>query len=349
MAESPVRVGVIGLGFMGSTHVRCYQAALGCRLVGVADRDPHKLSGAGGTSGNIATGSEERLFDPGEVRGYDDPAALLADPAVEAVSICTHTRTHVDLAIAALWAGKHVLVEKPLALEIEPAERLEAEAARHPHLVCMPAMVMRFWPGWDAVREAIRTGAPYGRLRSLALTRRGATPAWSSFYLDPAQSGGALFDLHVHDADFVLWCLGTPTAVSSTGDLTHVSTIYRYGAGGTSHVVAEGGLDHDPAYGFHIRLTACFERATVDFDLSRTPSTRVFSAGAVAEIAAPAEGPFDLEIRAFVEAVREARGGGRGGAAPARQPVPVGEAVAALRLLHAERESQVTGREVALR
>lgn len=349
----PINIGVIGLGFMGSTHVRCYAAAQaaghGCRLSAVADHDPRKLTGAAGTAGNIATGAAERLFDPGVVRAFERPADLLADSGVHAVSICTHTRTHVDLAIAALRAGKHVLVEKPLALEVASAERLREEAGRHPGLVCMAAMVMRFWPGWSMVREAVRS-REHGALRSLALSRRGSTPTWSGFYADPEQSGGALFDLHVHDSDFVLWCLGTPAAVSSTGDLSHVTTIYRYarGVGGGPapvHVMAEGGMDHDPAYGFHIRMTAAFERATIDFDLSRTPNLRAYKDGRAIDVAAPAEGAFDLEVRAFVDAVRRARASP---GMPAPQPVAVGEAVSVLRLLHAERESLEGRREVAV-
>ncbi len=334
----PIRIGVIGLGFMGSTHARCYQSAtaagLPCRLAGVADRSPDRLTGLASVTGNIATGAPDRLFDPAQVRTFTDPLALIADPGIDAVSICTHTRTHVDLAIAALRAGKHVLVEKPLSLEITDAQRLHPVAAQHPRLVCMPAMVMRFWPGWPLVRDAIRTGI-HGSLRTLTLTRRGSTPPWSpDFYQNADESGAALFDLHVHDADFILWCLGTPTSVTSTGDYRHVTTLYRYPD--VPHVVAEGGTDHDPAYGFHIRLTAVFERATIDFDLGRTPNLILCQNGVRQDLPAPPEGPFDLEIRGFIDAIQSGT-----------QPIPIGDAVAAIRLLHAERSSLLERREVA--
>ncbi|MEZ6234207.1 MAG: Gfo/Idh/MocA family oxidoreductase [Phycisphaerales bacterium] len=380
----PLRVGVIGLGFMGSTHVRCYQAAthagVACRLDAVADRDAARLTGTAAVAGNIGTGTPERLFDPRLVRTYSSPPDLIADPAIDAVSICTYTRSHVDLAIAAIHAGKHVLVEKPVALDIAEAERLEREAASHPGQVCMPAMVMRFWAGWGMVRDAIRAGArvpsdgaslasasaserasltDLGPLRSLTLTRRGSTPAWSPrFYGDLGQTGGALFDLHVHDADFVLWSLGMPTRVSTTGDLRHATTIYRYlgrrtrssgsGAGVPIHVVAEGGTDHDPAHGFHIRMTACFEHATIDFDLGRTPNmliARNAQAAPALDTSTPELAPFDAEIRAFVAAALAARAAP---AKPAPQPVPIADAVAVLRLLHAEKASMDAGHEVDL-
>lgn len=378
----PLRVGVIGLGFMGSTHVRCYQAAthagVVCRLDAVADQDAARLTGTAAVAGNIDTGTPERLFDPTLVRTYSSPPDLIADPAIDAVSICTYTRSHVDLAIAALRAGKHVLVEKPVALDIAEAERLEREAAAHPGQVCMPAMVMRFWAGWGMVRDAIRADAgkpsdranlasasasgrasstDLGPLRSLTLTRRGSTPAWSPrFYGDLGQTGGALFDLHVHDADFVLWSLGMPTRVSTTGDLRHATTIYRYpspnklggGSGAPIHVVAEGGTDHDPAHGFHIRMTACFEHATIDFDLGRTPNMLIARDGQAApalDPATPELAPFDAEIRAFVAAAQAARAAP---AKPAPQPVPIADAVVVLRLLHAEKASMDAGHEVDL-
>ena len=131
-APRPVGVGVIGLGFMGSTHVRAVRAAqeagLPCRLVAVADRDPARLSGRG-TEGNLATGAGSDLFDSAIIRAHPDAASLLADPGVEAVSICTHTSI---TSISPLrHCGKHVLVESGLA----PARRaglLADEAARHP-------------------------------------------------------------------------------------------------------------------------------------------------------------------------------------------------------------------------
>jgi len=100
-------VGVIGLGFMGRTHVAAYRAAEASghanRLVAVCDADEARRRGEGDAGGNLATGAgSTRIFDPAEVKGYAAPEELLADPRVELVSICTPTDTHVDLAIAAL-------------------------------------------------------------------------------------------------------------------------------------------------------------------------------------------------------------------------------------------------------
>ena len=114
-----IGVGVIGLGFMGRMHIGAYSAAPGCGLVAVCDQDPARLGGEATEDGNLAGGAS-RLFDPETVRGYTSAEEIFADDGVQLISICTHTTTHVDLAIAALEAGKHVLVEKPVALTVRP-------------------------------------------------------------------------------------------------------------------------------------------------------------------------------------------------------------------------------------
>jgi predicted dehydrogenase len=157
-----IGVGVIGLGFMGRTHVACYRdaraAGLPCRLVAVADGNAERREGRGEGSGNISTGAQDdRIFDPAEVRGYDDASGLLADDGVDLVSVCTPTPTHVELALAAIEAGKHVLVEKPLALSSDAARRV-ADAARGSGRIVMPAMCIRFWPAYAWVKRAVDSG-----------------------------------------------------------------------------------------------------------------------------------------------------------------------------------------------
>ena len=132
--------------------------------------------------------------------------------------------------------------------------------------LCMPAMCVRFWPGWSWLRERVVDGS-LGAVRSAVFRRLGTRPGWAKFYADVERSGGALFDLHVHDTDFVQWCFGTPASLSSTGSLDHLTTLYRY-PGGPPHVVVEGGWDHAPGFPFQMRYTVIFEHATADFDLA---------------------------------------------------------------------------------
>ena len=269
-----VRVGVIGLGFMGRTHIEAWRAADRAghanRLTAVCDRDPRRLEGQAVVAGNIDTPrARADLFDPSRVRAYSEPEALLAAAEVDLVSICTHTTTHVELALAALAAKKHVLLEKPVAIDSAGVERL-ARAAREAEGLCMPAMCMRFWPGWDWLHERVAAGT-FGAVRSATFQRLAGQPSWGrEFYGDTRKSGGALFDLHVHDADFVHWCFGAPDSVSSTGSARRLTTLYRY-ARGPEHVVAEGGWDPVPGAGLRMRYNVVFEEAVCDFDFGRRP------------------------------------------------------------------------------
>lgn len=303
--DSGPGVGVLGLGFMGRTHVAAWAAAAAAglpnRLVAVCDPDPARRAGRVPAGGNLGAAASGRLFDPRQVAGCERPEELLARDDVDIVSICTWTDTHVDLALAALAAGKHVLVEKPVALRERAAARLAA-AARAARTLCLPAMCMRFWPGWSWLREAVADGR-YGAVRSAAFRRLGSHPGWaSSFYGDPARSGGALFDLHVHDADLVTWLFGPPRTVSTCGTHDHVTTQYRFSQGPT-HVTAEAGWDHDAGMPFRMAYTLVFEHATADFDAGRDPPLRLFRDGHEQPVEVTAGTGYDFEVRHLLMAI----------------------------------------------
>jgi predicted dehydrogenase len=300
MLGRTINVGIIGLGVMGRTHAGAFVSAAAagwpCRLAAVADP---KGDAAVADGGNLSVqGGPVRTRD---LRVYTRSEELLADPGIDAVSICTPTDTHVDLAIRALSSGKHVLVEKPVALLAADVRRL-AEAARTHARVCMPAMCMRFWPGWTWLREAVKDGR-YGAVRSATFQRLGAPPTWGrGFYDDYARSGGPATDLHIHDADFVRWCFGDPDQVISTGTLAHITTIYRYRRG-PAHVVAEGGQDLAPGFGFRMRYMVAFESATADFDLDRATPLRLCRDGRQESVELPATSGYEAQARHFIDLV----------------------------------------------
>jgi len=329
---------------MGGTHLAAFEAAradgFDCEVVAVCDRDAARRAGLAEASGNLATGAQApRLFDPAAVRTFADPLDLLADPDVDLVSVCTPTDTHVDLAIRALEAGKHVLVEKPVALASREVARLADASRRLPGQICMPAMCMRFWPGWDWLAERI-FGGGFGPVRSATFQRIGTAPHWGAdFYGDPSRSGGALFDLHVHDVDFLRWCFGDPIEVTAGGSLQHVASLYRFD-GGPEIVVAEAGWDAAPGLPFRMRFTVHFAEATAEFDLARPFPLLLCRDGSCNAVPLPAETGYDGEIRALLGQILGSE------AAP---PLPgLDEAWGVTRVLEAERESLETGRPVAI-
>ena len=325
-------VGIIGLGFMGRTHLASYARTEGCEVRALLD--PAQRAAA---AGNLITTSDAK-DDVDRLLATLPRAASLEDflsrADIDVVSICTPTDTHVELVKAAIRAKKHVLVEKPTALDANAIDALENEA-RAAGVLVMPAHCMRFWPAWAWMAEAIRTRR-FGAVRRARFRRLGAAPTWSQhFYLDFARSGGAIVDLHIHDADFVRFAFGEPTSVAATGSRRHVHARYGFDegvvvAGGI--VEAEGGWMEDPSFAFTMTAEVVCESATVDFDLMRDPELRVVSAadGSILTIVAGRDYPtgngYDHEIAALIRAIAD------GGSAP----VTLGDAARTQRLLDRE-------------
>lgn len=338
-SHDTIGVGVVGMGFMGWRHVEAYdgaaRAGLPCRVLGVCDPSEEKRRAPTG-GGNIA--SQSTGAPPRDLAGHACLDDLLADERIDLVSVCTHTDSHVEIALRALRAGKHVLVEKPVALNADAVRPL-AEAARAASTLCMPAHCMRFWPGWDWLRDAIASGE-HGKVVSATFLREGAAPGWAShFYSDTTRSGGALGDFHIHDADFVLWALGRPQSVCCAGDDRHVTTLYRFGEGGPAHVSAEAGWTRAHGAGFRMRYTVDFERATAEFEMGRRPVLTLSDERGAVEIEVHEGTGYDHEVRHLVRAIAEGRRDLR---------ATMDDALATAELLDAERTSRDNGRWVTL-
>ncbi len=139
-----VGIGLVGLGFMGMIHYLAYRKVVGGRVVALCSRDEKKRAGDWTSiQGNF--GPRGSQMDLTGVETYSDFEQLLADPNVQLVDLCVPNDAHAAMAIRALEAGKHVLVEKPIALDIEDADRMMAAAAASGRLL-MVAHVLPFFP-----------------------------------------------------------------------------------------------------------------------------------------------------------------------------------------------------------
>jgi predicted dehydrogenase len=149
----------------------------------------------------------------GAGRAYDDEAAFLADPAIEAVYIATPNHLHAAQALGAIAAGKPVLIEKPIALRSADVEAI-ARAARARGVFAMEALWSRFLPAMRRARRQIAEG----RIGPVRLIRADLSyrHAEEGRFFDPAQGGGAAFDLGVYPLSLALHLLGAPKAVSGS-------------------------------------------------------------------------------------------------------------------------------------
>ena len=287
---------VLGLGFMGSTHLKALRSVPGAKLTAVFSNDEKQLSGdLTGVQGNIG-GPGERLDFSGIGR-YRDVDALLADRTIDAVDICLPTDFHEPVALAALRAGKHVLVEKPLALDGAAADRILAEAESSGRLL-MTAHVLRFFPEYVALRESIRGGS-LGRVRFAEFRRRCAAPNWGGWLNQPAKSGGGVFDLLIHDVDTCIHLFGLPAAVSATGysdasaglDCIHAWLFY---AGGPPVLVTGGWMGKGMPFSMEFAVT--MDGGTIDFSSAGRPLSL-----AGQPLPCPGGDGYRAEIEYFVE------------------------------------------------
>ena len=161
---------------MAATHIKALQKVRGAKLVALCSPSGNRLDGDfSGVSGNL-NGEEPLKLDMSDVKAYQDYTEMLADPEINVIDICSPTATHRDLAIAALRAGKHLIVEKPMARTSEEAREMAAAADVNRRLL-MPAMCLRFWPEWAWLREAIQEER-YGKVLAAKFTRIAEPPAW---------------------------------------------------------------------------------------------------------------------------------------------------------------------------
>src|SRR5437867_8976917 len=176
-AEGLLRVGVAGVGVMGSNHARVLADLAGVKLAGIVDPDRKQ---------------RDFVSDALACPGYGDIDGLLA-AGVDALTIAAPTHLHRDLAMAAIERGVHVMVEKPIASSVDEGNAIIA-AARRAGITLMVGHVERFNPAVAAIKDAIREED----ILSIAITRVGPFP--------PRMSNvGVVIDLAVHDIDLIRW------------------------------------------------------------------------------------------------------------------------------------------------
>ena len=176
-AERSLRVGVIGVGVMGSNHARVFAGLPGTELAAVADPDRRQAEFVARTLGCDAVADVEAMLDLG----------------VDAVTIAAPTHLHHDIALTCIARGVHVMVEKPIASSVEEGRAI-IEAARRAGVTLMVGHVERFNPAVETVKEALRNED----ILSIAITRVGPFP--------PRMSNvGVVIDLAVHDIDLIRW------------------------------------------------------------------------------------------------------------------------------------------------
>jgi len=299
-----LRIGIVGWGFMGKMHFRCYKSDTNVEVTAICDADAKQLQNSSGVSGNIS-GAEDDL-DLSNIALYSDLSKMLAEEKLDALSIASPTFLHASQTIEALNAGVHVFCEKPMALNSGDC-RAMAEVGKQSGKTLQIGHCIRFWPEYVQAKEIIDS-QKYGKVLAATFQRLSLTPTWSwdNCFLDGKRSGGAMLDLHIHDTDYVQYVFGMPKEVFSrgvigpSGEFDHTVTQYLYG--NDCVITAEGGWIMAPGFGFEMSFKIMLEKATLVYSSAQEPTFRIFPIDGetiIPEI--PTGDGYSFEIQHFVD------------------------------------------------
>jgi UDP-N-acetylglucosamine 3-dehydrogenase len=305
---------------MGSAHAANYKALDGrVRVKAVVSRSLERASKLAETVGAEAS---------------TDLDAVLRDAEVDAIDVCLPTPAHREATERALGAGKHVFLEKPIALTLEDADAIIGAAKRSGRLF-MVGLVLRFWPEYVELQRRV-AGGELGSVHAIA-TRRLSPPAdWAEWFSDRSQTGGTAVDLLVHDFDQMNWLLGTARSVVAHEPVPgHVHALVEYDG---ASAVAEGSMAMPRSYPFSSNIRVQGESGAAEYSFSAAPAEGGGNIGAAQEPAGlrlyPADGepqtvavdsadPWGPEIAYFVDCVERGREPEQGTGEQAREALRV--------------------------
>ena len=349
-----IKVGVIGTGGISGVHLGGYSRNPNVEIYALCDINEK----------NLAKRAEEYKVS----RTFTDYREMLALKELDAVSVCTWNSAHAECAIAALRAGKHVLCEKPMALNTAQAQEME-KAAKENGKLLMIGFVRRFGNDCAVLKDFIDSGS-FGEIyyaKAQYLRRKGCPGGW---FGDKSRSGGGpLIDLGVHVIDLCRYLMGGPQPVSvygatfnKLGDRRHIKdargysstvvskddifdvedmapALIRFDNGAVLSVEASFSLNIDKDVG-NIELFGTKAGCKLDPELTIFTDMNDYLANVklAQSTALSFDGLFDNEINHFVECIETGK--------PCRNPAQDG--VTLMKILDGIYESARTGHEVLL-
>jgi predicted dehydrogenase len=272
-----IRAGLCGFGGMGHLHANNLWQMKDVKVVAVCDIRPEQLAAKDITT-NL--GASQGEFDIRTCHTYTDFQEMLKREKLDVAVLPLPTYLHADYAILAMNAGCHVFTEKPMALTVADCDRM-LQARDRNRRELLVGQVLRFWPEYEFLLDAIRQRT-YGPLISLSMERIGAYASWSkdNWFNDHKLSGGAILDLHLHDADWAFHALGLPTdihasgRIGQTGGVDDITAVWDYADGPL--VTMRGSWMYT---GFAMNFRAIFDNAVIEFGLPSGGTFRLLKRG----------------------------------------------------------------------
>lgn len=302
-SKAPIVAAILGAGNMGQRLAKSIQELQNVTIKYVFSR---RLSQA------------KLLADRCGAEALDESRRIFLDAEVTAVLLCLPTFTRLDTLRAAVESGKHVFVEKPLALNQSMADEIRGLLEGYSQTV-MVGQVLRFFWEYLRLRQRVLAG-DVGQVGVVRLSRCVGYPGADSWFADPDESGGLILDLLIHDLDFLRWTFGEVKQVyakslsaSQRGKLDYALLNLQLHSGALAHI--EGSWAH-PVGSFHQSVEICGSAGMLTYDnLSggslKAVSTAESEAGPSSRISLPesdpSNDPYFAEISHFVECIRHGR------------------------------------------
>lgn len=331
-----LKCAIIGSGFIGAVHAAAVKKIEGCELRAISDV-------------NEAAG--KKMADEFGCKLYTDAEEMLKKEEIDIVHVCLPTFLHEKFVLLAAQHKKHVLCEKPFSLSVESAQRM-VDACEKAGVKLMVAQAVRWWPEFLEIKKLYDQGA-FGELHMVYSSRLAQHPNWSTWHRDPQKSGGSLFDLNMHNLDYLYFLLGPVASVyavgwkSPSGCWNHVSASLTFKNG--AKAVDEGTIEITDDYPFSVAFRMTGEKATVDYKFTAgfnienldaaVGQTVLFTKGGKPQpLQVSGMDAYEAEIRAFADCVKSGR----------PVPIPPAESVEVIRVVAAIEQSLETGKVVAL-
>lgn len=248
-------VAIIGGGFISNIHAQCYKN-LGIKIEAMAD---------------ISEKVRQEFKEKYNCKTYSSAEEMLENVSdnIDLVDICAPTFLHEELILLALKYNKHVICEKPLSINIDFVENI-IDKFENNNRYLMTAQVLRFWAEYVKIKEWIEEGV-FGNIKLVSAMRLAQHPKSEWFY-NPKKSGGGIFELHIHDIDFLCYLFGDVKEVYANGskdeneswDFINSSIKFKNGISAS----AQGIFGITDNYPFTANMKVIGDKATAEYSIS---------------------------------------------------------------------------------
>ncbi|HEY3754920.1 MAG TPA: Gfo/Idh/MocA family oxidoreductase [Opitutaceae bacterium] len=349
MSNAPIGYGIVGLGLIAEVHARALAAVHGARLVGVASRSAEKTRDFGARHGALVSTASV--------------AELAGRPDIQVICVTTPSGAHLEPALEAIVAGKHVVVEKPIEVTLERIDRM-LEAADRGGVLVGSIFQGRFGAGAQALKRAVEEN----RFGSIALAsvrvRWNRTPEYYASGWHGTESldgGGVLMNQAIHGVDLLQWCLGLPRTVFGwSARRAHVGiesedtvvASLQFGSGALGTI--EASTAHYPGWARRVEIGGADGSAVLeddrlvkwDFRQERPDDERIRSSPADPRLGGGAGSPTAISDEGHIRQLQDFTDAVRAGRKPAVDGREGRNAVAIVRAIY---RSAGSGRAVELR